>query len=272
MHEFGSKDLKRLFRYSCVPGTLADPRGAHPSGQESRAAELFFPGPHRPAHGGLAAGGQDPGAKHQSHPAADPPVAPGRAAPERAVDRRHRRPHRRARGSGAARIGDGSIRPGARSHRQGRRYSAHRPARWRGTADRMRRRAAVAPEEQFEQALELEETDVQAAHAAYEACLAADAQHVEARLNLGRLLHIDGRLERGGRGLSRRASAKPSSRSIVAVLLEDLDREAEAISDLPRSVGARSGTSPMRTSTWRGFTSAPASRRTRCATCSPTGG
>src|SRR5208283_1710528 len=61
-----------------------------------------------------------------------------------------------------------------------------------------RRRGAAAPlataEAQFENALSLEDSDAAAAQAAYAACLAADPQHVEARLNLGRLLHIEGRL------------------------------------------------------------------------------
>jgi tetratricopeptide (TPR) repeat protein len=86
------------------------------------------------------------------------------------------------------------------------------------------------PEEHFEKALLLEETDVQAAQAAYEACLAADAQHVEARLNLGRLLHIDGRLSEAEEVYRGAASAEPLLLFNVAVLLEDLDREAEAMS------------------------------------------
>lgn len=88
----------------------------------------------------------------------------------------------------------------------------------------------LEPEEQFEKALLLEETDVQAAQAAYQACLAADAQHVEARLNLGRLLHIDGRLSEAEEVYRGAESSEPLLLFNVAVLLEDLDREAEAIS------------------------------------------
>jgi tetratricopeptide (TPR) repeat protein len=87
-----------------------------------------------------------------------------------------------------------------------------------------------APEEHFEKALLLEETDVQAAQAAYEACLAANAQHVEARLNLGRLLHIDGRLREAEEVYRGAVSPEPLLLFNVAVLLEDLDREAEAMS------------------------------------------
>ncbi len=87
-----------------------------------------------------------------------------------------------------------------------------------------------APEEHFEKALQLEESDVQAAQAAYEACLAADAQHMEARLNLGRLLHIGGRLSEAEEVYRGAVSAEPLLLFNVAVLLEDLDREAEAMS------------------------------------------
>ena len=61
-------------------------------------------------------------------------------------------------------------------------------------------------------------------------CLKADPDHVEARINLGRLLHLAGRLDGGGASLSRRRQSR--SRFIafnLAVLLEDLDREPEAI-------------------------------------------
>jgi len=82
----------------------------------------------------------------------------------------------------------------------------------------------------FLRGLDLEESDVRAARAAYQACLAADPHHVEARLNLGRLLHLDGRLrdaEQVYRGLD---TAEPLLSFNLAVLLEDLDREAEAVS------------------------------------------
>jgi tetratricopeptide (TPR) repeat protein len=90
--------------------------------------------------------------------------------------------------------------------------------------------SAGAPEEQFEKALVLEETDLGAAQAAYEACLAADAHHVEARLNLGRLLHIGGRLREAEEVYRGAESAEPLLLFNVAVLLEDLDRQAEAMS------------------------------------------
>jgi tetratricopeptide (TPR) repeat protein len=82
----------------------------------------------------------------------------------------------------------------------------------------------------FEKALALEETDPKAARAAYEACLAADASHLEARLNLGRLLHLDGRLREAEKVYRAAESAEPLLSFNLAVLLEDLDRESEAVS------------------------------------------
>jgi tetratricopeptide (TPR) repeat protein len=90
--------------------------------------------------------------------------------------------------------------------------------------------AVNAPEEHFEKALILEESDLDAAQAAYEACLAADAHHVEARLNLGRLLHIGGRLNEAEQVYRGADANEPLLLFNVAVLLEDLDREAEAMS------------------------------------------
>jgi len=80
----------------------------------------------------------------------------------------------------------------------------------------------------FERALDLEESDEAAARSAYEACLALDERHVEARVNLGRLLHLKGRLreaEQVYRGID---TAEALLSFNLAVLLEDLGREAEA--------------------------------------------
>ena len=88
---------------------------------------------------------------------------------------------------------------------------------------------AATADQHYEHAFVLEESDPQAARAAYEACLAADPQHVEARINLGRMLHIAGRL--GDAALIYRSAKTPEPLLVfnLAVLLEDLNREAEAI-------------------------------------------
>jgi tetratricopeptide (TPR) repeat protein len=87
----------------------------------------------------------------------------------------------------------------------------------------------ASAEELFEKALALEERDPRAAQAAYEACLAADTHHVEARLNLGRLLHLDGRLEEA-EGIYRGAKVGEAQLSFnLGVLLEDFERLSEAM-------------------------------------------
>jgi tetratricopeptide (TPR) repeat protein len=80
----------------------------------------------------------------------------------------------------------------------------------------------------FERAMDLEGGDEGAARSAYEACLALDERHVEARVNLGRLLHLQGRL-REAEQVYRGAETTEALLSFnLAVLLEDLEREAEA--------------------------------------------
>jgi DNA-binding transcriptional MerR regulator len=81
----------------------------------------------------------------------------------------------------------------------------------------------------YAKGFELEESNPAAARAAYEATLLADVHHVEARINLGRLLHLAGALLEAERVY--RASARPEALISfnLAVLLEDLHRPAEAI-------------------------------------------
>ena len=89
----------------------------------------------------------------------------------------------------------------------------------------------AAADATFEQALELEDTDPEAARAAYEACLAADEHHLEARLNLGRLLHLDGRLEEAEKIYRSTRSGEAILSFNLAVLLEDFEREDEAMTE-----------------------------------------
>ena len=88
---------------------------------------------------------------------------------------------------------------------------------------------ADSADEHYAKGLALEDTDPDGARAAYEACLAADPQHMEARINLGRLLHMAGRLADAERVY--RSAKKPESVLLfnLAVLLEDLEREPDAI-------------------------------------------
>jgi len=77
--------------------------------------------------------------------------------------------------------------------------------------------------------LDLEDGDPGAAQRCYEACLTADPAHIEARINLGRMLHLGGHL--GEAEAVYRAGAEPHAELAfnLAVLLEDLAREPEAI-------------------------------------------
>jgi tetratricopeptide (TPR) repeat protein len=84
-------------------------------------------------------------------------------------------------------------------------------------------------EELYAKGLTLEETDPSAARGVYEAALKADPNHLEARINLGRLLHMDGRLGEAEQVYRFGGQAEPFLVFNLAVLLEDLGREPEAI-------------------------------------------
>jgi tetratricopeptide (TPR) repeat protein len=90
-------------------------------------------------------------------------------------------------------------------------------------------RKRLAAEQHFATALELEDSDVAAARAGYIAALSADNTHLEARINLGRLLHLNGELAEAEAvyRAARHASATLSFN--LAILLEDLSREEEAV-------------------------------------------
>jgi DNA-binding transcriptional MerR regulator len=89
--------------------------------------------------------------------------------------------------------------------------------------------AADTIDDDFERALALEESDIDAAIALYRSCLEADAKRVEARLNLGRLLHEKGRLDEAESVYRGSNAAEPLLSFNLAVLLEDLDRFGEAM-------------------------------------------
>jgi tetratricopeptide (TPR) repeat protein len=87
-------------------------------------------------------------------------------------------------------------------------------------------------EELFDQALALEETDVAAAIHAYQRCIDADADHIGARINCGRLLHAADRMDDAEELY--RAAVNAGSEDVnllfnLALVLEDTGREQEAI-------------------------------------------
>jgi tetratricopeptide (TPR) repeat protein len=89
--------------------------------------------------------------------------------------------------------------------------------------------ADLSADEHYAKAFALEDTDPDSARAAYEASLKADPHHAEARINLGRLLHIAGRLAEAEAIYRSHQQAEPVLIFNLAVLLEDLHREADAI-------------------------------------------
>jgi tetratricopeptide (TPR) repeat protein len=95
----------------------------------------------------------------------------------------------------------------------------------REAADRRRREAV----QHFENALALEDSDIDAARAAYLAALDAHSGHLEARINLGRLLHLNGELELAEKIYREAKHASALLSFNLAILLEDLKREEEAI-------------------------------------------
>jgi tetratricopeptide (TPR) repeat protein len=75
----------------------------------------------------------------------------------------------------------------------------------------------------------LEDSDVAAARAAYIDALNAHRDHLDARINLGRLLHLGGELKEAEK-VYRQAKTSSAVLSFnLAILLEDLNREEEAI-------------------------------------------
>ncbi len=89
--------------------------------------------------------------------------------------------------------------------------------------------AGKAADEYYASALALEDSNPQAAQRAYELCLKADTEHLQARINLGRLLHLAGRLAAAERVYRLGVKADPFIAFNLAVVLEDLDREPDAI-------------------------------------------
>jgi tetratricopeptide (TPR) repeat protein len=81
----------------------------------------------------------------------------------------------------------------------------------------------------FVRGLSLEESDAKQARAAYEACLAGDCSHLEARINLGRMLHLEGRFKEA-EGIYR-GTTEPDAVLFynLAIVLEDMGRDDAAV-------------------------------------------
>jgi tetratricopeptide (TPR) repeat protein len=99
--------------------------------------------------------------------------------------------------------------------------------------------AAASAEDWFERGCKLESGDAGAAREAYERALEADAKHLLAHINLGRLLHEAGRLgdaERVYRKAVATCGSDPLLLYNLGVLLEDLDRKNEAMEAYERAL------------------------------------
>jgi tetratricopeptide (TPR) repeat protein len=118
-----------------------------------------------------------------------------------------------------------------RLHVISRQDAALAPQDFAGTAPAAGTSGAFAgnPEEHYARALAIEENNPQAAQKAYELCLKADPDYLEARINLGRLLHLAGRLAEAERVYRVGAKSDPFIAFNLAVVLEDLKREPDAI-------------------------------------------
>jgi tetratricopeptide (TPR) repeat protein len=110
-----------------------------------------------------------------------------------------------------------------------------------------RNQAATAPggaQAWFDEAVALEKGDAEAAQKAYEQAIAADPALLDARINLGRLLHEAGQLAKAEHVY--REGVKTCGRDPVllynlGVLLDDMDRKAEAVAAYEGAVSGDPG-------------------------------
>jgi tetratricopeptide (TPR) repeat protein len=113
-----------------------------------------------------------------------------------------------------------------KAHANARQRPKRKAASTRSSVAQQKRRQAAA---HFERAFALEASDLEAARAAYRAALDLHAGHLEATINLGRLMHLNGELAAAE---SVYLAAEHGSALLsfnIALLLEDLQRDDEAV-------------------------------------------
>ena len=96
----------------------------------------------------------------------------------------------------------------------------------------------------YNTAVDLEAVEIEEALAAYRRALELDPEHADAHLNLGRLLHEDGKLPEAEAHYRAAAAADPEgARALynLGVVLEDQGREAEAIAAYRNSLSLDDG-------------------------------
>jgi tetratricopeptide (TPR) repeat protein len=118
------------------------------------------------------------------------------------------------------------------------------PIALRGAAEARRHEQELDAEDWFELALDLEATAASEAEDAYRRALALDAEHYDARLNLGRLRHEAGDLRAAEAHYRAAESAHPSDPTPpfnLGVALEDAKRYEEAAAAYQRAITADAG-------------------------------
>jgi tetratricopeptide (TPR) repeat protein len=96
--------------------------------------------------------------------------------------------------------------------------------------------AVLEAEAHYARGHALEDSDLAAARVAYLEALQSHRDHLEARINLGRLLHLDGDLEAAEKVYRAARTSSALLSFNLAVLLEDLNREAEAVAAYRQSL------------------------------------
>jgi tetratricopeptide (TPR) repeat protein len=96
------------------------------------------------------------------------------------------------------------------------------------TARTSAKKGADSAAKHFARAFDLEASDPAAARKAYAAALALDRGHLEASINLGRLLHLNGELDAAEKTYRAARHASATLSYNLGLLLEDLQRDEEA--------------------------------------------
>jgi len=99
----------------------------------------------------------------------------------------------------------------------------------------------MSADDWYDAALDLEAVSTQAAMDAYERALARDAEHPDAHVNLGRLLHEQGELDEAETHYRAATNADPDNARAhynLGVVLEDAGRRAQAVLAYRAALGA----------------------------------
>lgn len=98
-----------------------------------------------------------------------------------------------------------------------------------GGGERRMKETIDQAHQHFVRGLGLEDSDAKQARAAYEACLEGDCSHLEARINLGRILHSEGLYAEAEKIYRGTTEPDPVLFYNLAVVLEDLGQDAAAV-------------------------------------------